>query len=165
MMRPPRSIFPKAVGPMRDIEGLHGRFDGERHDGGVGAGAKLGVAGNMIVVRMRVADNQRRRFSVIAPGPLVDDARNRGRDVRFTRAGVDQQGLFAAEEKIQEGLLVIDAAVLAQNVEVGIVGVNLPLRRVAAGGPAGAPGLGKFAGADAAAIGLWGLRPNATARQ
>src|SRR5580698_3617020 len=74
---------------------------------------------------MRVSDNERRRLPVIARGPLVDDARDRGSDMSFTCAGVDQESLLATKEKIQEGLLIIDAAVFPQNVEVGIVGVNL----------------------------------------
>ena len=79
--------------------------------------------------------------------------------MRFTRAGVDEESLFAAEEKIQERLLIIDAAVFPQNIEVGIVGVNLPFGRVITRRAARTPGLRKFTGANASAIGFRGLRP------
>ena len=114
---------------------------------------------------MRVSDNERRRLPVIARGPLVDDARDRGSDMSFTCAGVDQESLLATKEKIQEGLLIIDAAVFPQNVEIGIVSVNLPFRRIAAGWPSRTPGLGKFAGSNATAIRLGSLRPKAAVSQ
>src|SRR3984885_6423426 len=101
---------------------------------------------------MRVPDDQRWRLPVIAHGPLVDDCGDRGSDMGLARARIDQQSLLAAEEKIQEGLLIINAAVFSQNVEVGIVSVNFPFGRIVAGWPSGTPGLGKFAGANATAI-------------
>ena len=114
---------------------------------------------------MRVPDNQGQRLSVIAHGPFFDDSGNRGSYGRLARAGINQQGFLTAEKKIQERLLIIDAAVFPQYVEVGVVSVNLPFGRVIACGPTGAPGFGKLAGANAAAIGLRRLCPTTSAQQ
>ena len=137
------------LGPLGDAEGLLLRLDGGGNQRGVGHAVEALVAGGVVAVRVGVGHDERDGVALVALQPLGDQLLRDGGGVARARAGVHQQGALAAEEKIEEGLLVIGAAGFAEDVEIGIVFVDLPVGNFQAVGAAGDPGGGEGALLDA----------------
>src|ERR1700687_4502615 len=138
--------------PMRDSEELLRSFHGQGHKRGMGTRSKLGISGGMVVMRMRVPDNECRDIALSLHGPLLEQFGHRASHVRLSGTGIDQERFFLAEQQIEERLLVIHASVFAENVEIGIIRVDLPLRRVPASGTSGMPAPRESSGANATAV-------------
>ncbi len=84
---------------------------------------------------------------------LIEDASA----VVFTGAGIDQRSLVVAGHDIEKGLLVVCAAGFTQDVEVGVVFMDLPLGFFHALGATGDPVSGEDASFRTGTVRLWDL--------
>jgi hypothetical protein len=123
----------------------------------VGLILKLGVAGSVVAVAVGVHDEQGDGGAVIAFEPFGDDVLDDFAGSGLTGAGVLEEGAVAAKDEIEKRLLIVGAPGLAEDVEVLIVFVDLPVRDLDAAGSAGDPGFGENAWLDGSAIGLGDL--------
>ena len=125
-------------GPIADSSGL---LDSGGHRGDhlhVGQRLELRVAGDVVAVRMRVNDHEGHRRAVFPGGPFRDqlhDHRRRrnhlvavGVGLAPGHAGIFEQRHAVAEHQEEKRLLGVDAARLAQDVEVLVVLLHLPVR-------------------------------------
>ena len=88
---------------------------------------------------VRVRDHEWDGVALGSLEPLRDQLLCDRGGVARARAGIDQERALAAEEKVEEGLLVMRAAGFAEDVKVGIVLVNLPVGHFQAVGAASDP--------------------------
>jgi hypothetical protein len=115
-------MLPRLFGPALNAEGFLQRFLHGGNHCSVGKCRELGVARGVIAVAVRV-DHQERKVRGLGAQELGDDSDGIDR----TRTSVHEQRAGRAEDQIEERLLVMGAAGLAQDVKGGIVFVNLPV--------------------------------------
>jgi len=108
----------------------------------------------MISVLMSVGDDERDAGAAIALQPVMDDKLQSGRQVAIAGAGIGEQGFVLAEEEKDKWLLVVGAGRLAQDDEVRVELMDLPLRNLHALGILRVPVGGKRAALEVAAVGL-----------
>ena len=139
-------MLPGCVGPLRDAEGLLLRLDGGGDQRGVGQAIEAFVTRGVVAVRVGVGHDEWDGVAVVALQPFRDQLLRDGGGVARARAGVHEQGAVTAEEEVEEGLFVVGAAGFAEDVEIGIVFVDLPIGNLQAVGAAGDPRGGERAG-------------------
>ena len=144
-------------GPSFDLEELGRAFHFERDDCGVRKILELRVARNVIAVGVGVRDDERDRGAVIALAPVVQDGGDGARGLGLAGTGIFKQSAVAAEDQIEKRLFVIRAAGFAEDVEVFVVLMNLPIGDLDAIGAAGDPVIRQGARAHARSIGLRSL--------
>ena len=128
------------LGPRGDAEGLLRGLDGGGDQRGVGESVEGLVAGGVVAMRVGVSDDEGDGLALIALQPAGDQLLRDGGGIARARAGVYEQCALIPEEEVEEGLLVVGAAGFAEDVEVGIVFVDLPIGNLQAVGTAGDPG-------------------------
>ena len=98
-------------------------------------------------------DDQRDRRSAVALQPLCDNAVDHLCHVGLAGASVLQQRALFAEKQVKKRLLVIRAAGFTNDIEIRIIGVNLPLRHFGAVRPTRNPVRGNGSGFNPAPFG------------
>jgi len=109
--------------PVGDREGLLKRGYGGGDERDIRRAVEAVVAGGVIAVSVGVSDEQRNVCLAFFHQPL-DDARR----VASARACIDEQRALPSEDQVEEGLLIMRATRLAEDVEAQIVFVDLPIR-------------------------------------
>ncbi len=127
------------VGPVLDAERLAVGFHGGRNEGGIRHVGKTLVSGGVVAVRVRVDHDQGDALTLFARQPPRDQLVRHGGGIARARSGIDQHRAFAAEQEIQERLFVVDAAAFPEDIEVGVVFVDLPVGNLQAVRTAGDP--------------------------
>jgi hypothetical protein len=103
---------------------------------------------------MGVGNDDGDALAMIALEPVMHHMLQLGRQVAVARAGIPEQSALCAEDQIEKRHLRIRAAGLAQDEEVGIVLMHLPLGNFHALRSAGGPLCGKRAALQVAAVGI-----------
>ena len=129
-MRLPRSIWHDVGRPGLDAERLLQLVHLREHQLHVRQVREALVTRRVIAVRVRVRDDQlrRRRSGCSASATWRSRSITTGAVSIGAGAGVLEQRLVAAEDQIEERLLVVDAARLPQDEEVRVVLVHLERR-------------------------------------
>ena len=89
---------------------------------------KLRVSGYVITVRMGVGHDERWHLAAMPIGPALQRVAHGAGDVGILRSAIEQESPPVAEQQIQERLLVVGAAGLAKNEQVGVVLVQVKVR-------------------------------------
>src|SRR5712692_349739 len=161
--RPAAEVVRRGVlRPRSDREELLQRFGRRGDERGVERVLELGIAGGVIAVAVGVHDEQRKLEAAVGRRPVRHRLADGVRHVRRLRSGVHEEGAPAAEEEIEERLLEIRAARLAEDHEVVVVLVGPEHRRLGTR-RGGRPGRGEHAALDA--VDRTDLRGNAQPRQ
>ncbi len=108
-----------------------------------GSSFELGVAGDVIAVRVRVRHDEGHRVASVSLQPARDDTLHHLVDIGAAGAGVEHEDPGLAEDQIEKRLLVVRAARLPEDDEIGVVLVHLEVRIGRAVGPAHLPPVGK----------------------
>jgi hypothetical protein len=153
-------VFRPVCDAVKLFGGLNRGGDEGDGNGGIVERLQLRVAGSVVGVGVRVSNDEWNARSIVTQKPAVNGELQRWGDVSFARAGVKDECTVFAEEEIDEGLFVVGAAGLTEDVKVGVVFVDLPLRHLHALGSAGVPREWKGAGADVSSVRFGGLRVN-----
>ena len=153
--------FADAFGPLGEAKGLldHGEIEGDEFV--VGIFIKLRVAGDVIAMAVGVDDHSLDGLAAFAKEPAIDHLIIDSFHIDLASAGVNEGYFVVAEDDVEEGLFVVGAAGFAEDVEVWIVFVDLPVGDLHAFGAAGDPMGREDAGFDVRAIGLGNLRVKA----
>ena len=158
MTRPPRSICPSDVGHVVMPVAFCTSAGVAATTRTFGSAANCASPRRVIAVRVRVDHHERHWFVAFLGGPLrhqIEDhrrCRNHAARALFRHAGVLEQRLVLAKDQIEERLLGVDAAGLAQDVEVLVVRVHLPVGYGHTVGTAGEPWFGERARCEAGAV-------------
>src|ERR1700682_5958364 len=114
----------------------------------------------MIASLVRVGAQKRDRLPAVTTTPFHDSLVHNLCDIRLSSPGVLEQCTLLAEEKVQEWLFVVGTSGFAQDIEIWIVSVHLPLRHRRAIRSASDPLRGEYAPFQPCAIrlGRLGLR-------
>src|ERR1700733_11346212 len=154
--------LPNVGRPIPDAEEIPGGFNLGRNerdgDGGIVERLHPLVSPRMISMLVSMGDDERDASAAIALEPVVDDKLQSGRQVAIARASIGKQGFVLAEQEEDKGLLIIGAGRLAQDDEVRVVLMHLPLRNLHALGILRVPVGGKRTALEVAAVGLEELR-------
>ncbi len=144
-MRSPRSYVPAPAGQSRRREEPLDVLRRSRNHRGLRRRSERGVARRVVAVAVRMSDDERQRAAAVRGRPTATCVGDGRRDVGAFRAGVDEQRAVSSEEQVEERLLEIRAARLAEDEEVLVVFVRLEigLRAMRSRRPAGrqCPGL------------------------
>ena len=89
---------------------------------------KLRVSGYVITVRMGVGHDERWHLAAMPIGPALQRVAHGAGDVGILRSAIEQERPPIAKQQIQERLLVVGAAGLAKNEQVGVVLVQVKVR-------------------------------------
>ncbi len=117
---------------------------------------KLLVTGGVIAVAMRMDHDQRDRRVIFLLRPFGEQIHDERRRLYLARPGVLEQGFILTEDQIQKRLFGVYAAGLAQDVEVVVVGVDLPVWHGKTVRTARLEGSGQCAGLETRAVRLRG---------
>lgn len=131
--------FSELLGPAGHLEGCFDGFGLGWDDGCVMEGGKFFVAGGVVGVGVGMDDEKGWDGTVGAFCPLGEKFGDEAVNICHAGAGVLEKGPLFAEKEEEKGLFVVGAATFADDVEIGVVLVDLPGGYFGAIGTAGAP--------------------------
>ncbi len=147
--------LPEIGRPFGDASGLLDSVGSRGHELHAWRPLELRIGGRVVAMAVGMDHHQRNRGVMLARRPLRHEFLHDGRrGDRFglsprrpaRHARVFEQRLLVPEDQVQKRLFRIDAARFAQDVEIFIVFMDLPVRNGYAVGAAGEPGLAEVAG-------------------
>lgn len=116
------------VGPVVNAKELRDVLWLRSNHGRVWQRGKLRVSRYVIAVRVGVGHDERGHLAAMTIGPALQRVPHGAGDVGILRSAIEQESPPVAEQQIQERLLVVGAAGLAKNEQIGVVLVQVKVR-------------------------------------